>query len=104
MGPEQKVKRKIRQYLNSLGPDVYFVRYGIYGTPGYPDLVGVVRGYYVGIEVKAPEKRGHEDGGMSPVQKATRRIIEIAGGIYILAYGVDEVRPVIEKILEESND
>lgn len=52
---------------------------------GSPDIVCVINGQYVGIEVKAPGGRQSEH------QKEFQRQLEAAGGRYILAYSLDEV-------------
>jgi hypothetical protein len=45
----------------------------------------VIKGQYVGIEVKAPK------GKQSDHQKEFQRQLEVAGGRYILAYSLDNV-------------
>ena len=60
----------------------HFYRFGALGSP---DIVCVVNGQYVGIEVKAPKGRQSEH------QKEFQRQLEAAGGRYILAYSIDEV-------------
>jgi hypothetical protein len=45
----------------------------------------VVKGLYVGIEVKAPKGRQSEH------QKEFQRQLEASGGRYILAYSLDDV-------------
>ena len=56
-----------------------------FGVPGTPDIVGCVRGRYVGIELKAARGR------QSPGQVRFQAACEAAGGQYILARSVDEV-------------
>lgn len=55
------------------------------GVVGAPDIVCVIKGQYVGIEVKAPK------GKQSDHQKEFQRQLEAAGGRYVLAYSLDEV-------------
>jgi hypothetical protein len=55
------------------------------GTLGAPDIICVIRGQYVGIEVKAPK------GKMSEHQKAFQQALEAAGGRYVLAYSLEDV-------------
>jgi hypothetical protein len=45
----------------------------------------VIKGQYVGIEVKAPKGRQSEH------QREFQRKLEAAGGKYVLAYSIDEV-------------
>lgn len=62
-------------------PDGRLVRFG---RPGQPDVVGCIRGRYVGIEAKTP------NGRQSEAQKNYQAAIERAGGIYIIARSADE--------------
>jgi hypothetical protein len=55
------------------------------GVVGAPDIVCVIDGQYVGIEVKAPKGRQSEH------QKEFQRQLESAGGRYILAHSMDDV-------------
>ena len=55
------------------------------GVVGAPDIVCVINGQYVGIEVKAPKGRQSEN------QKEFQAQLEVAGGKYILAYSIDDV-------------
>lgn len=50
-----------------------------YGKVGSPDIIAVINGRFVGIEVKGPK------GVQSPEQKEFQKQLERAGGKYILA-------------------
>ncbi|QHJ84041.1 MAG: hypothetical protein [Caudoviricetes sp.] len=63
--------------------DGRFTRYGI---PGQPDIFMIYRGRFIGVEVKT------KTGRQSEKQKQWQRNCERAGGIYILARSVDDVR------------
>ena len=54
-------------------------------SKGSPDIIAVIKGRYIGIEVKAESKK------QSPAQKEFQKNLEKAGGKYILAYSMDEV-------------
>lgn len=56
-----------------------------FGSIGSPDIVAVHEGLYIGIEVKG------SDGKQSYEQKGFQEKLEIAGGIYILAYSMEDV-------------
>ena len=60
-----------------------FIRYGV---KGQPDIFLILKGRFVGIEVKTKTGRQSND------QKNWQRNCERAGGIYILARSVDDVR------------
>lgn len=78
--------RGIFHYRNNSGAfkrdDGHFYRFGAKGSP---DIVCVVNGQYVGIEVKAP------GGKQSEHQKEFQRRLKEAGGRYILAFTVDDL-------------
>lgn len=63
------------------GSSKRFVRYGL---PGSADIIGVHKGRFIAIEVKS--QRGRQ----SDNQRQFQRSIEDAGGIYILAFSVDD--------------
>jgi hypothetical protein len=56
-----------------------------FGAVGSPDIICVVNGRYVGIELKAPK------GKQSDHQKEFQRQLELAGGTYILGYSLEDV-------------
>lgn len=56
-----------------------------FGAKGSPDIVAVYKGIYIGIECKVPK------GKQSDSQKEFQRELELAGGVYILAYSIDDV-------------
>jgi VRR-NUC domain len=98
---ESDVQRQVLDYLtlkhifhyrNNSGAftrsDGHFYRFG---TLGSPDIICVVNGQYVGIEVKAPK------GKQSDHQKEFQKNLENAGGKYILAYSLDDVITTLTK-------
>jgi hypothetical protein len=62
--------------------DGHFYRFGALGSP---DIVCVIKGQFVGIEVKAPK------GKQSEHQKEFQRNLEADGGKYVLAYSLEDV-------------
>lgn len=90
--PEASLKSNdIKGYLKTV-PDLFMhsVPGGAYGKKGAPDIVVCYKGHYIGIEAKT------YDGVQSGWQKTRQKQIEAAGGIYILARTVDDVRCVLE--------
>jgi hypothetical protein len=78
--------KRIFHYRNNSGAckrdDGHFYRFGASGSP---DIICVVDGQFIGIEVKAPKAKqsGH--------QKEFQERLEAAGGRYLLAYSLDDV-------------
>lgn len=60
----------------------YFVQFG---HPGIADIIGIYKGRFLAIEAKV----GKND--QSPAQREFERSVKAAGGIYILAYSLDDV-------------
>ena len=60
----------------------HFYRFGAVGSP---DIICVIAGQYVGIEVKRPGGRQSEH------QKEFQKKLEEAGGKYVLAYSLEDV-------------
>ena len=71
-----------RQNTGAFKRDDHFYRFGDVGAP---DIVCVIDGIYLGIEVKTAK------GKQSPAQKDFQRRLEKAGGKYILAYSLEDV-------------
>lgn len=99
-GPESQIQKVIMEYLtakrifhfkvNTTG--IYKQSTGSYipsGSVGCPDIIAIMNGKFIGIEVKAPK------GKVSEAQKKFGEKIESAGGVYIVARSVDEVMALI---------
>ncbi len=63
-----------------------------YGLTGSADIIAIVRGYFLGIEVKGPT------GKQSEAQQAFERNVKYAGGYYIVARSVEDVEKILEII------
>ena len=84
------ILQKIFFYRNNTGgfsrEDGHFYRFGVVGSP---DLVLVIKGKYIGVEVKT------KIGRQSPAQLVFQKALEASGGIYLLVRSLDEL---IEKL------
>lgn len=96
---EHDIQALILIYVTSL-PDTFAFRmntgkarmggrFVTFGIPGQPDIFAIIRGRFVGIEVKTATGRQSKD------QKNWQRNCERAGGLYILARSVDDVRSAL---------
>jgi Holliday junction resolvase len=56
-----------------------------FGASGSPDIVAVIHGRYVGIEVKAAKGKQSEN------QMQFQRELEAAGGIYLLVKSIEDI-------------
>lgn len=58
---------------------------------GTPDIIAVIDGRFIGIEVKAPT------GWMSADQILFKKRLEAHGGVYVLAKSVQDVAHLVDK-------
>ena len=81
--------KRIFHYRNNSGAMVSEYkgkkRFMRFGATGSPDIVCVIKGQYVGLEVKTPK------GKQSEHQKAFQKKLEAAGGRYLLVRSFDDV-------------
>lgn len=94
MTPEAELKKDIKSYLDSIGAYWCMIKGGAHSKPGDPDIVACFKGRFVGVEAKTYE------GTQSTIQKLRQRQIEAAGGTYILARSVDDIRAVMDKFFK----
>lgn len=66
------------------------VTFGV-GGPGGADLIGMLQGRFLGVEIKTPIGR------QSPEQRTFQAVVESKGGIYLLVRGVDDAIAQIDK-------
>lgn len=105
---EKDTQRAILDYLALRGICHYRQNSGAYrtehggfvrfGSKGAPDIVCVIQGRYIGIEVKDIKGRLNEN------QQAFKESLEGAGGIYLVARDIDLVIDFIENALTTKRD
>ncbi len=66
---------------------------------GLPDIMGCVRGRLLGIEVKLPGKE-HE---LTPIQKATLKKINRAGGLGVMVSSVEQAEEAVNEYIKEKS-
>lgn len=95
MALEKLYENKIKKYIKSVGG--YFVKYhgNAYSTNGTPDILACINGYFLAIEVKAPE------GKPSELQLVKIADIRKAGGFGYVAYpsGWFKLKDIIDGLL-----
>ena len=93
--PETKVVKSIMDLLKSSFPGFYFKTHGgLYQRIGLPDILGVHRGRFIGIEVKCP---GKED-TLSKLQEKTLELINLYGGVGFMSTSPEDTN---HKLKEE---
>jgi len=90
--PEGIVKRDIKAHLADVENCWFFMPVHMgYGIRGIPDFVGCYRGKFFAIECKRPK-----GGVVKPWQERIRQQIMLAGGLWMLATSVEEIKDVFQ--------
>jgi Holliday junction resolvase len=79
--PEGKVKRKLVEMLKQEGVWYFFPAANGMGRAGIPDVIGVVKGQFVGIECKADATKKP-----TALQMQCAAHIKAAGGAWFLVF------------------
>lgn len=93
MQNENKVQKDIQDYLSSINAYRFKVHGDIFMRAGIPDIICCLKGRFIGIEVKDGDNKP------SSLQIAHGRQIKKAGGLFLVAYSVQEVK----NFLSENN-
>lgn len=88
---ESKLQKRIQNYLTSIGAYEFKVHGEIFMRAGIPDIICCYKGRFIGIEAKEPGNHPSE------LQLAHGRKIVKAGGLFIVAYNLQDVMDLIEK-------
>ena len=92
MTPEGKVKKKIKEYLVTIGSWYYMPVSNGMGRAGCPDILVCYKGNFLAFEVKAPGKvnntTANQDREIAGINKAQ--------GIAIVVDNVEQVMEVID--------
>lgn len=86
---EKQIERSIIDYLESLDSNWVFKVHGgsQFQRAGVPDIIACINGRFIAVEVKRPK-----GGIISPLQKANINLINMSGGVALVATSVDEVK------------
>jgi hypothetical protein len=95
--PEGKVKKRLTEMLRHHKVWYFFPGNNGFGKSGLPDIVAIVKGRFVGIEVKADRTKQP-----TALQWKTGREIKEAGGDWFLVYDDDTIKVVEEYICARS--
>lgn len=83
--PETNLRSRIKETLERERPGFWVIIHGsAMQQAGLPDIIGVYKGRFVGVEVKVPGEQAR------PLQAHTHRKINAAGGIAGSVISVDE--------------
>lgn len=99
MTPEAKVKKAVKEYLNSIDAWYYMPVSNGMGRVGCPDILACWHGRFLAFETKAPGKRGNT----TPNQKREIDGINQAEGLAIVVDDVEQVKEAI-RLIEEGEE
>lgn len=97
MTPEGKVKRKVVEVLKKHDIWYFFPANNGFGKSGIPDIIAIVDGHFVGVEVKSATGKPTE------LQKICGKQIEKAGGTWLVVSD-DVTLEVLEAVIENRKD
>lgn len=90
MTPEGKVKKKVKEYLVSIGAWYYMPVSNGMGRVGCPDILVCYNGQFMAFETKAPGKLKNT----TPNQDREIAGISKAGGMAIVVDDVEQVKEI----------
>ena len=97
MTPEGKVKKKVKEYLQSIGAWYYMPVSNGMGRSGCPDILVCYKGLFMAFETKAPGKIKN----VSANQEREIAAILSANGLAHVVDDVDQVKVIIhDKIIQ----
>lgn len=96
-GPESRLQTKIQKALQKEFPSSFFFKThgGPYQRAGIPDIIGSVKGFFIGIEVKVP---GREN-TLTDLQQHTIDQINESGGLAFMSTNPEDAIDRIKKFL-----
>ena len=97
MTPEGKVKRKVVEVLKKHDVWYFFPANNGFGKSGIPDIIAIVDGHFVGVEVKSATGKPTE------LQKICGKQIEKAGCTWMVVSD-DVTLEVLEAVIENRKD
>lgn len=89
--PEARVSRNIMAALRQRGAFVFKIHGSKYMMAGLPDIVGVYRGHFIGVETKMP------DNTTSRIQDHVISKLREAGATIVVAHSVAEALTVLDR-------
>jgi len=90
MTPEGRVKAAVKKYLASQGAYYYMPVSNGMGRVGAPDFIVCWNGRFIGVETKAPGKRGNT----SPNQDREIAAIRAANGLAVVIDDVEQLQEI----------
>ena len=100
MTPEGKVKKKVKEYLQSIGAWYYMPVSNGMGRVGCPDILVCYEGRFLAFETKAPGKIKNVTANQQREIDAIQRV----NGLAHVVDDVEQVKAVIETVERNAHD
>jgi hypothetical protein len=100
MTPEGKVKKKVKEYLQSIGAWYYMPVSNGMGRVGCPDILVCYKGLFMAFETKAPGKIKNVTANQ---QREIDGILRVNGLAHVVD-DVEQVKSVIETVERKPDD
>lgn len=97
---ETSIKDAIMRFLSKEGGLFWRVGSSPYQRSGCPDILGVYKGFSIGIEVKTPEAFKKKDNGCTANQVQFMNKMEDNGALVIVVCSVQQVREFLQELKE----
>lgn len=112
---ESQLTTQVKQYLKMKGAYVEKIFGGGYQSAGISDIICCYKGYYIGIELKSPTKKGRA----SELQRLKIMQVRASNGVafitdtledvktvllYIDMYGIDKIEDRLSRIMNNYFD
>lgn len=95
MTPEGKLQSLVQTYLNARKILNFRTQMGY--QSGLPDIIAIYKGYFIGIELKRPDKKGVATGQQSFIIKTLQKAGAIAG----IVESIEDLEKLLNKAEEE---
>jgi hypothetical protein len=100
-GPETKLVQKIRAAIVARYPGCFIWKtHGSQFSAGMPDLCMVIRGVFVGLEVKAPRENEADHSilaRVTPLQSETLKKLRSAGAVAEACWSVEQALEILAR-------
>jgi hypothetical protein len=100
MTPEGKVKKKVKEYLQSIGAWYYMPVSNGMGRVGCPDILVCYKGLFMAFETKAPGKIKNVTANQ---QREIDGILRVNGLAHVVD-DVEQVKSIIETVERKPDD
>ena len=106
MTPENKAKKEIKAYLDTLAPNLFYfsVPAGPHSRAGVADIICCYQGQFLSIEVKSVEAYKKKDNGRSAAQSKFCMDVYYAGGHALTSCAPEGIKEYIELFMGKRDE